>query len=167
MVIEIGRLCVKTAGRDAGKKAVVIDLINDAYALIDGIIAAAIGLSIQSGLLFVEGVIGVIVGAIIFMFTPQAVVLFLFLVGAWAILTGILEIIAAFELGKYIKHEIYLLIVGLSSIILGILVYINPLVAGYAITIVIGIYALIFGSFLTVMAFKLKDYRPKTAKRRR
>ncbi|MBI3034509.1 50S ribosomal protein L14e [Candidatus Woesearchaeota archaeon] len=35
-MIELGRVCVKTAGRDAGKKGAVIDLINDNYAVIDG-----------------------------------------------------------------------------------------------------------------------------------
>lgn len=35
-MIEIGRLVVKTAGRDAGKKAVVIDVLDGKYVLIDG-----------------------------------------------------------------------------------------------------------------------------------
>lgn len=36
MTIEIGRLCVKIAGRDAGKKAIIIDILDDKYVLIDG-----------------------------------------------------------------------------------------------------------------------------------
>ncbi len=36
MTIEIGRLVVKIAGRDAGKKAVIIDILDDKYVLIDG-----------------------------------------------------------------------------------------------------------------------------------
>ena len=35
-MIEIGRICVKTAGRDAGKKCVVVDVIDEKTALIDG-----------------------------------------------------------------------------------------------------------------------------------
>lgn len=35
-MIEIGRLCVKVAGRDAGHKCVVIDIIDKNYALIEG-----------------------------------------------------------------------------------------------------------------------------------
>lgn len=35
-MIEIGRLCVKIAGRDAGKKCVVVDLLDKNYVLIDG-----------------------------------------------------------------------------------------------------------------------------------
>ena len=35
-MIEVGRLCVKIAGRDAGKRAVIVDIIDDNYVLIDG-----------------------------------------------------------------------------------------------------------------------------------
>ncbi len=35
-MIEIGRLCVKLAGRDAGKKALIIDILDDKFVLIDG-----------------------------------------------------------------------------------------------------------------------------------
>lgn len=35
-MIDIGRVCVKLAGRDAGKKCVVVDVIDDKYVLIDG-----------------------------------------------------------------------------------------------------------------------------------
>ena len=36
MIFEIGRLCVKIAGRDAGKKCVIVDVLDDSYVLIDG-----------------------------------------------------------------------------------------------------------------------------------
>jgi len=36
MAIEIGRLCIKLAGRDAGKKCVILQLIDKSYVLIDG-----------------------------------------------------------------------------------------------------------------------------------
>ena len=35
-MIEIGRIIVKTAGRDAGKKGVIIDILDNKYVLIDG-----------------------------------------------------------------------------------------------------------------------------------
>lgn len=35
-MFEIGRLCVKIAGRDSGKKGVIIDLLDNNYVLIDG-----------------------------------------------------------------------------------------------------------------------------------
>lgn len=35
-MIEIGRLCIKISGRDAGNKCVVVDIIDKTYVLIDG-----------------------------------------------------------------------------------------------------------------------------------
>jgi large subunit ribosomal protein L14e len=37
MVFEIGRLCMKIAGRDAGKKALVVDVLENNYVLLDGL----------------------------------------------------------------------------------------------------------------------------------
>jgi large subunit ribosomal protein L14e len=35
-MMEIGRLCVKIAGRDAGKRCVVVDVLADGQVMIDG-----------------------------------------------------------------------------------------------------------------------------------
>lgn len=35
-MIEVGRLCIKTAGRDARKKCVIIEIIDNNFVLIDG-----------------------------------------------------------------------------------------------------------------------------------
>ena len=35
-MIEIGRICVKLAGRDAGCKCVIVDILDEHYVLIDG-----------------------------------------------------------------------------------------------------------------------------------
>ena len=35
-MIEIGRIVIKTAGRDASKKAVIVDIIDNNFVLIDG-----------------------------------------------------------------------------------------------------------------------------------
>jgi large subunit ribosomal protein L14e len=35
-MIQIGRICMKIAGRDAGLRCVVVDILDDKYVLIDG-----------------------------------------------------------------------------------------------------------------------------------
>jgi len=35
-LIEVGRICVKTAGREAGRKCVIVDIIDKNYVLITG-----------------------------------------------------------------------------------------------------------------------------------
>ena len=35
-MLDIGRLCVKIAGREAGQKCVIVDTVDDNFAIIDG-----------------------------------------------------------------------------------------------------------------------------------
>ena len=35
-VFDVGRICVKTMGREAGKKCVIVDIIDDNFVLITG-----------------------------------------------------------------------------------------------------------------------------------
>lgn len=35
-MLEIGKVCMKIAGRDAGKTGVVVDILDDTYVLLDG-----------------------------------------------------------------------------------------------------------------------------------
>lgn len=35
-MFEVGRMCVKLAGRDAGKKAVIVEVIDNSKVMIDG-----------------------------------------------------------------------------------------------------------------------------------
>jgi len=35
-MLEVGKVCMKIAGRDAGKVGVVIDILDDTYVLLDG-----------------------------------------------------------------------------------------------------------------------------------
>lgn len=36
-MIEVGRVCVKLSGRDAGKHCIIIDIIDDNYVMVDGL----------------------------------------------------------------------------------------------------------------------------------
>lgn len=36
-MIEVGRVCVKTAGREAGKRVVVVDVLDENFVLIAGV----------------------------------------------------------------------------------------------------------------------------------
>lgn len=36
-MIEVGRLCIKTAGRDSGKECLIVEIIDDGFVIIDGL----------------------------------------------------------------------------------------------------------------------------------
>ena len=37
-MMNVGRLCVKTAGREAGRKCVIVEVVDDNYVIIDGMV---------------------------------------------------------------------------------------------------------------------------------
>ncbi len=143
----------------------VLVLLFGAYALIDGFIALFVGFPSKSFTLIIEGIIGILVGIYVFFFTIQAVEIFILVVGIWAVATGIFEIVAAVELRRHIKNEALLLITGVISILFGFMVFINPLIAGLAFTIIIGIYAIFFGILLVALAMRLKNYKASSPKK--
>ena len=95
----------------------LIVLLFGAFAFVDGVVAFFVGLSTKSWLFMLEGLVGVLVGLFIFFNTVQAIVLFLLLIAIWAFVTGVIEIVAAIELRKYVANEIWLICVGIISIL--------------------------------------------------
>lgn len=146
----------------------VLVLFFGTFSVIDGIIALFVGSSIKSGLLVFEGIVGMLVGLYVFLFTSQATVIFIMLLGIWALATGILEILSAIELRRHIANEIWLLFVGIVSVLFGIFVFINPVASALALTYVIGIYAIVFGLFLIALGVRVRTIRvPSRSPRRK
>src|SRR5712692_10172882 len=138
----------------------VLVLFFGAWALIDGIFAIAAALRGQTGqprwMLLLEGVVGILVWLVAFL-APEVVALaFVYLIGAWALVTGLFEIGAAIHLRKEIQGEWILALSGILSVVFGIVIAIWPGAAALAFVWLIGAYAIIFGVLLIVLAFKLR-----------
>ncbi|MEA5569025.1 HdeD family acid-resistance protein [Anabaena sp. UHCC 0399] len=109
-------------------------------------------------LMLVEGAVGIIVGILAFIWPGITFLLLLYLIAAWAIITGIFEMIAAFQLRRAIENEWLLVIAGIASFFFGVLLAIWPLAGAVAIVWIIGIYALVFGVLLLALSFRLRNW---------
>ena len=138
-----------------------------AYALVDGIFAAVAafraGRSQFRWWLVLEGIAGIGTG-IATVFWPQITALVLLvLVAAWAIVTGVLEIVAAIRLRKVITGEWVLALTGVLSVGLGMLLLLFPGPGALSLVWLIGAYALAFGILLLVLAFRLRSWGRRAA----
>jgi uncharacterized membrane protein HdeD (DUF308 family) len=145
-------------------------LLFGAYALVDGVFAVVSALRTASRqsrwwMLLIEGVIGIVIGVVTFLWPDITALALLYLIAAWAIVTGVFEILAAIRLRREITGEWLLALSGIASVLFGLLLVILPGAGALAVVWLIGIYALIFGVLLIVLAFRLRSWG-RTATRR-
>ena len=136
-------------------------ILFSAYMLVDGvagIISAvrAMRRRDQWGLLIFEGFLSIAVGIAAFLWPGLTVLTFVFLVAAWAIISGGLMMAAGFRLN--IDHGRWWLVLGgLCSLMYGGLLVAMPLIGAVVLTWWIGAYALAFGISLIILSFRLRS----------
>ena len=146
----------------------VLVLLYGAYALVDGvlaIIAAVAGRT--SGMpwwaLLLEGVLGITVGILTFAWPGITALVLLYLIAAWAVATGVFEVVAAIRLRREIRGEWLLALSGVISVLFGIALVINPVGGALAVVWLIGAYAIAFGVLLIALGFRLRGAAKKFA----
>lgn len=135
-------------------------LLFAAYMLVDGVFAivAAVRAARRHdrwGLLVLEGVADIAAGAIAVLWPGITLLAFVLLVAAWALVSGILMLAAAFRLN--LDHGRWWLVLGgIASVVYGVLLIVAPLIGALVLTWWFGAYALVFGIALLVLSFRLK-----------
>jgi uncharacterized membrane protein HdeD (DUF308 family) len=134
------------------------------FALADGIFTMGAGLSLSWLSLFLEGFVGGAVGLATFFFPPIAQAWFVYLIIAWALVTGVLELVAALRLrrivdGPMVTGEWLLGVSGVLSLLFGAAVGLQPAAAGVSLTLIIGAYAIASGVLLLALALNIRMWR--------
>jgi uncharacterized membrane protein HdeD (DUF308 family) len=132
-----------------------------AYAFIDGIAALATSVNVAEERghwvpILLVGLVGIIIGILSFSRPAATAVGLVSYVGAWAIITGILEFVGSFRLRKVVDGEWLLAVAGLLSIAFGIMISARPAAGMLSLVWIIGAYAVIFGALELALAFRLR-----------
>ena len=130
-----------------------------AYTLVDGIFAIVAGIRGSGGrrwLLLAEGVLGVLVGLIAFFSPGMTALVFLYVIAAWAVFTGILKVVMAIWLRREIDNEWTMALSGGLWVILGVVLTVLPGVGLLSLAWLIGVFALGAGLTLLVLAFRVR-----------
>ncbi|HEX5039841.1 MAG TPA: HdeD family acid-resistance protein [Candidatus Limnocylindria bacterium] len=132
-----------------------------AWALIDGVTSLFTGIRTRTSdrnwwLAILEGIVGIAVG-VIALFVPWfATQVLVILIGAWAIVTGIVEIVMAIRLREQIKGEFWMGLAGVASILFGVLLFVFPRAGVLSLVWLIGAFAIVFGGFLVILGWRLR-----------
>jgi uncharacterized membrane protein HdeD (DUF308 family) len=143
-------------------------LLFGAYALVDGIfnLIYAFGSAVPfRGPLVVEGIISILVGIAVLVWPDAATLAVLYLIAAWAVVTGIVEVVAAIDLRRVIDNEWLLALGGIASIAFGVLLALQPSTGAVAVAWLVGGYAVTFGVLLIALGYRLRTLGQQLAER--
>ena len=136
-------------------------LLFGIFAIISGIAVVATALQNREehgwGLVLFEGILWLLVGAIALVWPGVTALSFLYLLAVWAVITGILEIIAPLSFPMSGGRGLLMVLSGLISIVFGILIAAQPASGLLAVTWLIGIYAIVFGILHLVAYFESRS----------
>lgn len=132
------------------------------FAFADGIFTMGAGLSLNWLTLFSEGVIGIAVGLVTVFFPALTAMWFGELIVAWALVTGALELLGAYNLrqivkGPMVRGEWLLAFSGDLSIAFGALVAILT-AASPSFMAIVGGYALLSGVLLVALSLNIRTW---------
>lgn len=102
-----------------------------------------------------EGIVGILLGIVILSNPKLSVAVFVAIVGIWAILMGF------FFLYMYVRRKLphfekgFLLVVGVLSLVFGLLITLNPFQSSRFIVVLIGLYAIAYGLFSIINGRRL------------
>jgi uncharacterized membrane protein HdeD (DUF308 family) len=142
-------------------------LLFSAYMLVDGVFAIVAGVRAARrherwALMVLGGVVSIAVAAVAALWPGITIVAYVLLIAAWAIVTGALMLGAAVRL-KLDHGRWWLVLGGVASLIYGALLIIAPLIGALVLTWWFGAYALVFGVFMLMLAFRLRARREQRA----
>jgi len=132
-----------------------------AYAILDGVTNLVIGFTRtatheRSWAQVAQGLIGLIAGALAVVWPIATAFALVIFIGAWAVATGVMEIVAAIRLRRYIKGEWLLALSGVMSIIFGVLVFAFPQAGAIGIAWLLAVYAVAAGVVLVTLGLRLR-----------
>ena len=142
-----------------------------AYAIVDGLLALYVAIRSrgqQVWALVLEGILGIAAGLVAFFWPAITALALVYVIAAWALLTGVVEVIAAVQLRRAITNEWAFILSGVLSIIFGILLVIQPGAGALALVWLIGFYAILFGIGLLAFAWRLRgllEHMPNVSSR--
>jgi uncharacterized membrane protein HdeD (DUF308 family) len=155
-----------------GPILVGLTVLMGGYLLVNGISALASALKKEvegRGWLFFEAAVCILAGLALFVWPLSSSFGLIYLIGAWAVFTGALQIGEAFILRRHIQHEGTYLISGILTVLLGLVILSGPVTGLRTIGTLIGIYGIMFGIFSLASASHVRvlEKSPEAGERRR
>ena len=132
-----------------------------AFALVSGIATIAGAFSLPSGdgervWLTLEGLLGIVVGVVVFVWPDLSALGLLYAIAAWAIAVGLFEITLAFALPLSGGRALLVMLGGLLSVAFGVIMFGHPGAGAVALLALVAAFALVIGVMQIAFAVELR-----------
>jgi uncharacterized membrane protein HdeD (DUF308 family) len=104
----------------------------------------------------VVGLVDVAAGVVALAWPGPTVLVLVLLVASWAIVTGVLEVFAAFGTGEEAGTRAMFIIGGLVSVLFGVVLFARPDMGAVSLALLFGLFNLVAGSWMLVRGIELR-----------
>jgi len=146
-----------------GATLAALVLLIGAFFIVDGVFMLAGALRSSSAsstgewwMMLLGGIVGIAAGVLTFMWPGITALTLAFFAGAWAFITGILELATAIRLRNVLPNEWLWIVNGVLSVLLGIGIALYPGAGLAALVWLLGFYAILAGITMLTLAFRLR-----------
>jgi uncharacterized membrane protein HdeD (DUF308 family) len=139
-----------------GISVYALTIVFGAYTLVTGIFELGAAFTTKGkderAWLIVNGLLGIGVGVVVFAWPGISALALLYVIGVYAVMFGILAVVASFRLPLDGRETASLLLTGLVAILFGIVIFAKPGAGVLAVLALIGAFALVTGVSELVVA---------------
>lgn len=107
-------------------------------------------------MMMIQSVASITIGLIILIFPESSLKWFLILIGVWAVIVGLFQLVILINLGKNLANRNLILLNGLLTIALGVVLILYPVEFAGVIVKVLGIAAALFGAVMIYLGFAVR-----------
>lgn len=151
-----------------GQTLLALVFVFGVFAVLSGI--ASIVAAVRSGeahqrwgWLAASGLLSIAAGIVAFVWPGLTALAIVYLIGAWAIVTGVFEIAYALALPDTLAHPWLAALSGVLSVLFGIVLAVWPISGAVTLTWLVGIYAVLYGVTMLYYAYRLQALRHEVA----
>lgn len=147
-----------------GQTLLALVYVFGVFALLNGLFAIVAAVRAGEahqrwGWLVFMGIVGIAAGIVSFVWPGLTALAVVFVVAAWAIITGVAEIAFALSWPETLAHPWLAGISGALSVVFGVLLAVWPRSGAITLTWLLGIYAIAYGVSLLYYAYRLRALR--------
>jgi uncharacterized membrane protein HdeD (DUF308 family) len=110
----------------------------------------------SASMVTIQSIASIAIGLILMVFPKESLNLFFILIGIWAAIIGILQLIILFFMRDRLTNGPVLLINGLLTILLGIIIFMHPFQVADTIAKLVGIFSIVFGITMIYLSFLVR-----------